>query len=127
MWFRCYFAERGSVTQKFYNRLPISITDLPDTFQVESVQVNVEYKYDINKYGTIINDTASAEELSEIFTSVSDELQKKSTLFLYKVFFLLYFSGITVYIFLIHTAEIVQDFKLHQGLRFCSVFLVMSI
>ena len=90
MWFRCYFAERGSVTQKFYNRLPISITDLPDTFQVESVQVNVEYKYDINKYGTIINDTASAEELSEIFTSVSGELQKKSTLFLYKVFFFCY-------------------------------------
>ena len=57
----------------------LSVTNLPETFQVRSVQVNEEYN--INKYSTLINSTVSAEELSEIFRSVSDDLQEKSALF----------------------------------------------
>ena len=52
----------------------LTVTDLPKTFQVGSVQ------YNVNKYGTLRNGTVSAEELSEIFRSVSDELQEKSAL-----------------------------------------------
>ena len=48
----------------------VSVTDLPETLQVGSVQVNVEYN--INKCGPLTNGTVSAEELSEIFRSVSD-------------------------------------------------------
>ena len=84
----------------------LRVIDLLQTFQVGSVQVNVEYN--TNKYGTLTNGTVSTEELSEIFI-------------------LEYFSGITFYIFLIHTAEIQQDLKLHQELQFYPVFLVMTI
>ena len=96
----------------------LSVTDLSETFQVGSVQVNVEYN--INKYCTLRNGTVSAEELAEIFRSVSDY-------FLCKVVVLLHFSGITVYMFLIDTAEIQSEFKLHHELQFCSDLLVMTI
>ena len=82
----------------------LSVTDLSETFWVGSAQVNVEYN--TNKYGTLRNGTVSAEELSEIFISVSDECKRKVHYFLCKVFVLLYFSGFTAYIILIHTAEI---------------------
>ena len=38
----------------------LSVTDLPETFQVGSVQFNVENNN--NKYGTLVNGTVSAEE-----------------------------------------------------------------
>ena len=76
----------------------LSATGLPETFQVGSVQVNVEYN--INKYGTLRNDTVSAEELLEIFRSVSDELQEKSALFLVQGFcFAIFFRNHSLYIF----------------------------
>ena len=65
---------------------------MPETFQVGSIQINVEYT--INKYGTSRNGTVSAEELSEIFRSVSDELQEKSALFFVQSFcFGIYFKN----------------------------------
>ena len=72
--------------------------DLPETFQVGSIQINVEYT--INKYGTSRNGTVSAEELSEIFRSVSDELQEKSALFFVQSFcFGIYFKNHSLRIF----------------------------
>ena len=62
----------------------LSVTDLPETFQVRSVQIHVEYN--INNYGTLTNGTLSAEELSEIFRSVSDELLKKCARLLCYIF-----------------------------------------
>ena len=56
----------------------LSVTYLPETFQIVSVQVDVEYN--MNKYGILRNGTVSAEVLSEIFRSVSDKLQEKSAL-----------------------------------------------
>ena len=66
--------------------------------RVGSVQINVEYT--INKYGTLRNGTVSAEELSEIFRSVSDELQEKSALFFVQPFcFAIYFKNHSLHIF----------------------------
>ena len=108
IWKKCeldVILMNGDQLYKSLDRIDsLSVTDLPGTFQVGSVQVNVEYN--INKYGTLGNGTLPAEKLSEIFRSVSNKLQEKMHYFLCKVFVLLYFSGITVYIFLIHTAEI---------------------
>ena len=57
----------------------LRVTDLPETFQVESVEFDIEYN--INKYGTLRNGTVSAGALSGIFRSVSNVLQEKSALF----------------------------------------------
>ena len=71
---------------------------MPETFQVGSIQVNVEYN--INKYGTLTNGTISAEELSEIFRSVSNELQEKRGLFHVQGFcFAIFFRNHSLYIF----------------------------
>ena len=76
----------------------LSVTDLPESFQVGSVQVNVEYN--INKYGTLRNGTASAEKLSDIFRPVSDELQEKSALFFVQGFcFPVFFRNHSLHIF----------------------------
>ena len=75
---------------------------MPETFQVGSVQVNVEYN--INKYGTLKNGTVSVEELSEIFRSVSDELQEKSALSFVQGFcFAIFFRNHSLYIFDSHS------------------------
>ena len=75
----------------------VSVTDFPETFQVESIQVNAEYN--INEYGILRNGTVSAEDLSEIFRSVSDKGQGKSALFFVQGFCFGISSEITVYIF----------------------------
>ena len=62
----------------------LSVTYLPETFQIVSVQVDVEYNMD--KYGILRNGTVSAEVLSEIFRSVSDKLQEKSALIFVQAF-----------------------------------------
>ena len=76
----------------------LSVTNLPETFHVGSAQVNVEYN--INKYGIIRSGTVSTEELSEIFRSVSDELQEKSPLFFVQCFcFAIFFRNHSLHIF----------------------------
>ena len=76
----------------------LSVTNFPETFQVGSVQVNVEYN--INKYSTLTNGTVSAEELSEIFRLVSErKLQEKSGLFLVQGFcFAIFFRNHSLHI-----------------------------
>ena len=75
---------------------------MPESFQVGSVQVNVEYN--INKYGTLQNGTVSAEKLSDIFRSVSDELQEKSALFFVQDFcFPIFFRNHSLHIFDSHS------------------------
>ena len=103
----------------------LSVTDLPEIFQVGSVQVNVEYN--INKYGTLKNGSVSAEELSEIFRSVSDILQEKSASFFVQSFcFAIFFRYHSLYIFDSHSRNSL-GFQIHQELQFCSVFLAMTI
>ena len=84
----------------------LSVTNLPETFQVGSVQVNVEYN--IIKYGTLRNGIVSAEELSEIFRSISDELQQKRALFFVQGFcFAVFFRNHSLYIFDLHSRNLV--------------------
>ena len=59
---------KGDQLYKSLNRTDyLSVTDFSETFQVGSVQVNIEYN--INKYGTFRNSTVSPEELSEPATN----------------------------------------------------------
>ena len=76
----------------------LSVTHLSKTFQVASVQVHVEYN--ITKHGTFRNGTVSAEELSEIFRSVRNQLQEKSaSIFLQGFCFAIFFRYLSCYIF----------------------------
>ena len=76
----------------------LTVTDLPETFQVESIQVNAEYN--INEYDTLRNGIVSAEDLSEIFRSVSDKGQGESALFFVQgFFFAIFFENHSLYIF----------------------------
>ena len=59
---------RGDQLYKSLDRTDsLSVTDFSETFQVGSVQVNIEYN--INKYGTLRNSIVSPEELSEPATN----------------------------------------------------------
>ena len=59
---------RGDQLYKSLDRTDyLSVTDLSETFQVGSVQVNIEYN--INKNGTLRNNIVSPEELSEPATN----------------------------------------------------------
>ena len=75
---------------------------IPETFETGSVQVNVEYF--INKYGTLRNGIVSAEDLSEVFRLVSDDLQERSALFFVQDFsFAIFFRNRSLYIFDSHS------------------------
>ena len=76
----------------------LSVTDLPEKFQIGSVQVNVEYN--INKHGTLRNSTVSSEELSEIFRSVSNKLQ---LFFMQSFCFPIFFRNYSLHIFDSHS------------------------
>ena len=59
---------RGDQLYKSLDRTDsLSVTDFSETFQVGSVQVNIEYN--INKNGTLRNNIVSPEELSEPATN----------------------------------------------------------
>ena len=59
---------RGDQLYKSLDRTDsLSVTDFSETFQVGSVQVNIEYN--INKYSTLRNSIVSPEELSEPATN----------------------------------------------------------
>ena len=75
----------------------LSVTDFPETFQVESIQVNAEYN--INEYGTLRNGTVSAEDFQRFSDQSATKGKGKVHYFLCKVFVLLYSSKITVYTF----------------------------
>ena len=71
IWNKCDFdvvLMKGDQLYKCLDRTDyLSVTDLSETFQVGSVQVNIEYN--INKYRTLKNSTVSPEELSEPVTN----------------------------------------------------------
>ena len=46
----------------------LRVTDLPETFQVEFVEFDIEYN--INKYGTLRNGTVSAGAFCYIFSGI---------------------------------------------------------
>ena len=102
IWKKCdldVILVNGDQLYKSLNRTDyLSVTDLPETFQVGSVPVNVEHN--INKYGTLRNGIVSAQELSEIFRPISDELQEKRALFFVQgLCFAVFFRNHSLYIF----------------------------
>ena len=106
----------------------LSVTDLPETFQVGYVQGNVEEN--INRYGTLRNGTVSAEELSEIFRSVTNELQENRVLFFAQGFcFAIFFWNHSFCIFDSHSRNSVrsQISNYMRSFSFSQFSLVMII
>ena len=100
----------GDQLYKTLNRTNyLSVNDLPDRFQIGSVQVQVEYN--INNYGILMCNAVSREGLAYTYSvEPVNNLKTKMHCSSCKVFVLPYFSGITLRMFLIHTVVTQHDF-----------------